>query len=216
MIFQNISSDKLRIHLIEADTRLTCEIVNACAIIGHHCEPYADISEIAAHAPREGIIMARDDVGSGGVAEVLDRLFALGIWLPVIATAFQPTPNRVVQAVKSGTLDYMSLPIQTDRLAASIARISKEAAQVSASRRRMIQARRLLSKLSNRESEVLEGLASGKSNKAIARNLDISPRTVEIHRAKMMTKLGASHSADVIRLKLEARIASVPQFVEEC
>jgi len=49
-------------------------------------------------------------------------------------------------------------------------------------------------------------LAEGSSNKAIARELDISPRTVEIHRANMMTKLGARHAAEAVRLKLEAKL----------
>jgi DNA-binding CsgD family transcriptional regulator len=57
-----------------------------------------------------------------------------------------------------------------------------------------------------REREVLDWLAEGSSNKAIARELDISPRTVEIHRANMMTKLGARHAAEAVRLKLEAKL----------
>ena len=65
-------------------------------------------------------------------------------------------------------------------------------------------ARNLLSNLSGREREVLEGLTNGGSNKDIARILSISPRTVEIHRANMMNKLGARHAAEAIRISLEA------------
>ncbi|MBL0922469.1 MAG: response regulator transcription factor, partial [Phycisphaerales bacterium] len=63
-----------------------------------------------------------------------------------------------------------------------------------------------LAALTPREREVLDWLAEGSSNKAIARELDISPRTVEIHRANMMTKLGARHAAEAVRLKLEAKL----------
>ena len=73
-------------------------------------------------------------------------------------------------------------------------------------RRRMIEARNRISNLSRREREVLDWLAEGSSNKAIARELEISPRTVEIHRANMMSKLGARHAAEAVRLKLEAQI----------
>jgi DNA-binding NarL/FixJ family response regulator len=57
-----------------------------------------------------------------------------------------------------------------------------------------------------REREVLERLTKGYSNKAIARELEISPRTVEIHRMKMMGKLGARHAADAVRCSLEAML----------
>ena len=70
----------------------------------------------------------------------------------------------------------------------------------------MIEARDRISKLSAREREVLDWLAEGSSNKAIARELEISPRTVEIHRANMMNKLGARHAAEAVRLRLEAKL----------
>jgi len=70
----------------------------------------------------------------------------------------------------------------------------------------MIEARSRIENLSTREREVLDWLAQGSSNKAIARELQISPRTVEIHRANMMSKLGASHAADAVRLRLEAEL----------
>jgi FixJ family two-component response regulator len=70
----------------------------------------------------------------------------------------------------------------------------------------MIEARDRISTLSTREREVLDWLAEGSSNKAIARELDISPRTVEIHRANMMNKLGARHAAEAVRLRLEAKL----------
>ena len=80
------------------------------------------------------------------------------------------------------------------------------AEQFGAARRRMIEARDRISTLSTREREVLDWLAEGSSNKAIARELDISPRTVEIHRANMMNKLGVRHAAEAVRLRLEAKL----------
>ena len=79
-------------------------------------------------------------------------------------------------------------------------------AKRGAARRRMIEARDRISSLSVREREVLDWLTEGSSNKVITRELDISPRTVEIHRANMMHKLGARHAAEAVRLKLEAKL----------
>ncbi|WP_232366704.1 response regulator transcription factor [Alteripontixanthobacter muriae] len=75
----------------------------------------------------------------------------------------------------------------------------------------MIEARGRLSALSGHEREVLDWLSRGSSNKNIARELDISPRTVEIHRANMMSKLGANHAADAVRLRLEAQLEDVQE-----
>jgi FixJ family two-component response regulator len=61
-----------------------------------------------------------------------------------------------------------------------------------------------MKKLSDREGQVLDLLVNGKSNKEIARDLGISPRTVEIHRSNMMTKLEVGHAASAVRMKLEA------------
>ena len=67
----------------------------------------------------------------------------------------------------------------------------------------MAEARSRIGRLTGREREVLDWLTAGRSNKAIAREMAISPRTVEVHRANMMGKLGARHPADAVRLRLE-------------
>jgi two-component system response regulator FixJ len=71
-------------------------------------------------------------------------------------------------------------------------------------RSRRAQSRTALAKLSDREHQVLDLVVAGLSNKEMARELSISPRTVEIHRMKMMGKLGASSSAQAVRMRLEA------------
>ena len=84
------------------------------------------------------------------------------------------------------------------------AHVHTDAGRHAEARRRLIDARRRIDQLSKREREVLDWLSEGCSNKAIARELEISPRTVEIHRANMMDKLGAGHAAEAVRLRLEA------------
>ena len=196
----------MRLHFIEMDIQVRADFARTAMQMGYHCELYDDFSEIAAHPPRSGIIFVRDKPEYGGIALAIERLMGLGIWLPVIALDFNPNPSRVVQAVKDGALDYLALPLKPERTAASIERIAKEAAEASEIRRLTIEARNKLATLSSREGEVLEGLTGGASNKEIARMLSISPRTVEIHRANMMSKLGARSAADAVRIRLEGRV----------
>jgi len=195
---------KATLHFIDAASRHRAELARVGFGLGHHAEVYGDLSELSVHPPREGIIIARDTVEDGGVATILERLSRLGIWLPLIAVDAQPSPTRIVEAIKAGALDYLSLPLDPERFERCLTRIAKEAEDFGQARRRMIEARDRISSLSNREREVLDWLAEGSSNKVIARELDISPRTVEIHRANMMSKLGARHAAEAVRLKLES------------
>ncbi len=199
-------SRKASLHFIDSNSRHRAELARVGFTLGHHSEVYGDLSELSVHPPREGIIIARDTPEEGGVAMILERLGRLGIWLPLIAVEAEPRPGRIVDAIKAGALDYLSLPLDPDRFERCLTRIAKEAEVFGAARRRMIEARDRISSLSAREREVLEWLAEGSSNKVIARELDISPRTVEIHRANMMHKLGARHAAEAVRLKIEAKL----------
>ena len=199
-------SRKVSLHFIDSCSRQRAELARVGFALGHHCEVYGDLSELGVHPPREGIIIARDTPEQGGVDLILERLGRLGVWLPLIAVDVQPRPNRIVEAIKAGALDYLALPLDPERVTRSLSRIAHEAEQFGLARRRMIEARDRIATLSVREREVLDWLAEGSSNKAIARELDISPRTVEIHRANMMNKLGARHAAEAVRLKLEAKL----------
>lgn len=199
-------TNKATLHFIDSSSRTRAELARAAFSLGHHAEVYGDISELSIHPPRSGIVVARDSVEEGGVAVTLERLGRLGIWLPLIAFADQPRPGRIVEAIKAGALDYLSLPLDSVKFERCLARIQGEAEVVGESRKRMIDARNRIANLSRREREVLEWLSEGSSNKAIARELDISPRTVEIHSANMMSKLGARHAAEAVRLKIEAQL----------
>ena len=91
-------------------------------------------------------------------------------------------------------------------MAEALGRIGKDVDAHVQARRKMVEARNKIAMLSPREREVLDWLAEGCSNKMIGRELGISPRTVEIHRANLMSKLGTDHSAQAVRLRLEAKL----------
>lgn len=196
---------RLKLHITGGDSRLRAEQSRLAFELGHHAEVYSDLAELLDSAPREGVIIACDNVLAGGMDRLLDRLGDAGIWLPVIAASHSPDVDDVVQAIRAGALDYLRLPLTREEFLRMAAHVSADAGRHGEARRRLVEARQRIAMLSRREREVLDWLSEGCSNKAIARALDISPRTVEIHRANMMEKLGATHAAEAVRLRLEAR-----------
>ena len=194
------------LHFVDPDSRLRAELARTALALGHHAEVYADLDELLEHRPASGIVVIRQATGTGVVAKAIDRLVRSGVWLPIIAIGNDPGVGDVVAAIKAGALDYLSLPLEENALRHSLRRVAQEVEAHTQSRRRMIEARGRIASLSQREREVLDWLAEGSSNKTIARELSISPRTVEIHRANMMTKLGANHAAEAVRLRLEAEL----------
>ena len=102
------------------------------------------------------------------------------------------------------------MPLEPERLRKAVAQVEIDAHSIGSMQRRAVEARNRLASLTPREREVLDLVSGGASNKVIARELEISPRTVEIHRANMMNKLEASHPADAVRLRFEASVGQGP------
>ncbi|HWK42291.1 MAG TPA: LuxR C-terminal-related transcriptional regulator [Croceibacterium sp.] len=150
------------------------------------------------------VVLAWDRDGRAGF--IPEQLAAAGHWLPVLAIGEQLNIRRVVSAIAAGVADYIDWPAEAGRLSLAI-HAAHQAKQSKAARiDRLTHARAVLSKLSPRERQVLACMADGLTNKLIARSLNISPRTVEIHRAHMLDKLKSKSSADAIRMAFEAVI----------
>jgi len=198
--------ERTHLHILGGSSRSRAEQARIAFALGHHAEIYGSLEELIERPPAEGIILAAENLLPGGVPTLLRRLGEAGLWLPVAITAEDWTIDGVVDAVRGGAIDVLPLPLEMGTFARRLARILSVAGPLLQSRRRELEARVLIGELSRRERQVLECLSDGRSNKLIARDLGISPRTVEIHRANMMAKLGAGHPADAVRLWLDARL----------
>jgi two-component system response regulator FixJ len=139
--------------------------------------------------------------GMSGI-DLLKRLHELKIAMPVIVITGHGDVPLAVEAMKEGAVDFLEKPFDDDVLLAAI-RVALDV-QASDTERQASQAaiRDKLASLSSRERQVLDGLIAGHPNKTIAYDLGISPRTVEIYRANVMTKMGANSLSDLVRMAL--------------
>jgi FixJ family two-component response regulator len=199
--------------LIEPDERRRGEASRLIFQAGHHVEPYENLQELQQHWPQAGVVMLCDQPA------VLDEIFELMIdkltWQPVLIYSETPCPERIVDVVLQGAMDYLAWPIDPQLFKERLRKLLTRNRSFTELRRRALKAQRLVDGLSKREREVLFGLASGKQNKDIARNLEISPRTVEIHRANMLGKLGARRSQEAIAVALFAQLKNIGEGWEE-
>jgi two-component system response regulator FixJ len=139
--------------------------------------------------------------------QLVQRLKALGISLPVIVMTGHGDVPLAVEAMKLGVVDFFEKPFDDELIIAAIRRAlaHNQADENWESERGEIAGR--IDSLSGREREVLSGLLAGKANKVIAHDLDISPRTVEIYRANVMTKMRAHSLSELVRMALRVGVA---------
>jgi two-component system response regulator FixJ len=145
--------------------------------------------------------------GLSGV-ELLKRLKERDVRYPVIVITGHGDVQLAVEAMKAGATDFFEKPFDDELLLASLKSALGRAHHVAQREAERNQLQEKLASLSNREREVLEGLVAGKANKAIAFDLSISPRTIEIYRANVMTKMGARSLSDLVRMALAAGVLS--------
>ena len=133
--------------------------------------------------------------------ELLERLKELGLRAPVVVMTAHGDVATAVRAMKAGAVDFIEKPFEDQAL---LGAVGVACATVAAPETATATAR--VAALSPREREVLQLLMAGKQNKAIARELGLSPRTVEIHRARLMQRLEVGSLAEAVRLALRAEL----------
>ena len=169
---------------------------------------YESASAFLAVAPTINSGCVITDVRMPGISgiDLLRRLKELQIRLPVIVITGHGDVPLAVEAMKFGAVDFLEKPFDDDVLLASVrtALNRSEASAQLETERAEIRAR--IATLTNREHEVLQGLIAGHPNKIIAFDLSISPRTVEIYRANVMTKMKAGSLSELVRMTLAAGV----------
>lgn len=133
------------------------------------------------------------------------RLLESGCSLPVIVMTGHGDVESARQAFRTQAVDFLEKPIDHDKLLRAIDEAFSRQSVSQEHRDRQTETTRLLATLTPREREVMDKVVAGRHNRDIARALDISPRTVEVHKARLLAKLRVNSIADLVRLSLQNR-----------
>jgi two-component system response regulator FixJ len=189
------------IHLIDDDDAVRDALALLIGTVGLRVQAWADPLAFLAQFDRREIGAIVLDVRMPGISglAVLDRLIAEGVDQPVLMLTGHGTVELCRRAFKSGAAEFLEKPVDDQQL---IDALQAAVRQHVRSRERLLgdhAARERFGQLSPREREVLAFIIEGLTNKEIARRLDLSPRTVETHRANLFAKLDCESLAQLIR-----------------
>jgi len=134
--------------------------------------------------------------------ELLKRLKAGGSLFPVVIMTGHGDVPLAVEAMKLGAMDFPEKPFEDDRLIGMIEAALRRAEPGVKNEAAALEIQSRIASLSPRERQVMDGLIAGLSNKLIAREYDISPRTIEVYRANVMTKMQAASLSELVRLAM--------------
>ena len=136
--------------------------------------------------------------------ELLHRLMARGLNFPAIMITRHGAIDVAVRAMRAGAVDFIEKPVPKEPLLEGISRAQQHLNSLRNHDMRVRVARERLALLTERERDVLDGLVAGLPNKTIAYDLNIGPRTVELHRARVMSKMHVRSFAELVRVALAA------------
>lgn len=199
-----------KVHLVDDDEAVRDSAVFLLECSGFDVVAYAEAqSLLAALSAGRSVSCIVTDVRMPGM-DGLDLARAARQIDPdvsiVVITGHGDVP-MAVEAMKSGAIDFIEKPFRDDVLIAAVRNALAKSADAPDDR---VELRRRIDSLSIREREVLHGLLDGRANKVIAYDLGISPRTVEVYRAKAMTKMGATSFAELVQMAIRANLNFAP------
>jgi len=200
--FSSAEAQRTTIHIIESNVSARASAFRLFSQLGYHCEIYASLDELVNFQPTSGILLVRDGPDGDLVYEALKRIQAAGLPLMVIGCAESPTTSMVASAMHAGAQFYFELPFDAHKIGPVLAKLAATSKVEQQSSELRANARAKVERLSPREREVIGYVVEGHSNKSVARLLGLSPRTIEIHRTKAMSRLGVQNSSEAVRVWL--------------
>lgn len=194
------------VHVIDDDPAMRDSVSFLLDAYGIRSKAYESATEFleAAHDLEPGCVLTDVRMPEINGLELARRLQAKGVTHPVVVMTGHGDLSLAVEAIRVGVVDFIEKPFDDDALLRAVRGALDRHATIHADNEERRQVTQILATLSARETEVLRGIVGGKANKVIAQELGISPRTVEVYRANVMTKTGAKAVSDLVRMALLA------------
>ncbi len=193
-----------QVHLVDDDPDVRHAVTFLLEAEGHQVTAYPDpgsLLEAITQSHRGCLLLDVRLPGMSGL-ELHARLQAQGVDMPALFISGHGDIPMAVRAINAGALDFIEKPFRDELLLEKVANALEMDAHRSQEHARRDELEARLARLTPRERQVMEAMIQGKLNKVIAGELDVSPRTVEVHRARVLEKLKARNSSDMVRLVL--------------
>jgi len=194
------------VHIIDDDEAMRDSLLFLLDTAGFRAAASASAADFLRTIPNAGLGCIVTDIRMPDMTglELIKVLRAGGHAYPVVVITGHGDVPLAVEAMKAGVVDFIEKPFDDETLLEAIRIAFREGTDLAGTNpeRLAIQAR--MGELSPREREVLGGVVAGKPNKIIAHDLGISPRTVEVYRANLMTKMSAASLSELVRMALVA------------
>jgi len=205
-------SVKSVIHIVDDEDAVRTSLATLLEIHGFSTRVYESGSEFLNMIDPAATGCALIDLKMPGLDGIglLRKMAESNIRVPVVMMTGFGEVATAVKAMKAGAADFLEKPLDEAELLTILNRLVSSSQASAELDRQREQGQARFGRLTDRERDVFNRLAMGKTNKGIALDLGISPRTVEIHRARIMEKLEASTLSDIIRLALALGLRSEP------
>jgi two-component system, LuxR family, response regulator FixJ len=192
--------NQCRVSVIEGSSKRKAEIVNALHGLDIHAEPYSCIRDLLAPEKHGGIFF----VGYDNLENLLSYLGRSQKPYAIIVHDEEPELGKVVCAIRKGAVDYLAWPATRPEIKSALREAEAVVSRQSSADAKVLKARFLVSRLTNREREVIRCVAGGMTNREIASQMGISHRTIEIHRSNALLKLEANNSPEAVTVAHDA------------
>jgi two-component system response regulator FixJ len=198
------------VYIIDDDDAVRDSLDLLLSAAGFETITFESAEAFLAAPPKAAAGCLLSDIRMPGMSglELMESLHVRGAACPVVLITGHGDVPMAVEAMKRGAHDFIEKPFDDERLVSAVSSALSGGAWPHKSTKVDAEAAECLASLSRRERQVMEGLVSGRSNKEIARDYGISPRTVEVYRANVMNKMRAASLAELVQTALRAGVAT--------